>query len=188
MRKKRSILCAGIIALTAIQCTKTEASDPFLIQQGQIGKLIKETTVAALDSVYASDSIVKRIGEGDYVYANKDKYLIYEKGGKHLLTLTPAQQYDSTEIITNIRIIDPRFKTDKGLHVNSTFKAIKEQYTISKINTTFNNILVFVDEIDAYFTIDKKELPQALQQLNTPIKAEQIPDTAKIKYFMIGWE
>ena len=50
-------------------------------------------------AVDANDSLVKRIGEGDYVQAGDDKYLIYEKGGKQLITLTPRQQHDKTEKI-----------------------------------------------------------------------------------------
>lgn len=184
MRKR--ILVGLAIAILTVQCKKEP--DPFLIQKGQIGKLQKTTTVGELDSIYASDSIVKSAGEGDYVYANKDKYFIYQKGGKHLLTLTPVQQHDSTETIEHIQILDPRFRTAKGIHINSTFKDIKDQYVISKITATFNNILVFVDEIDAYFTIDKKELPKALQQPNVTLEAQQIPDNTRIKYFMIGWE
>ena len=49
-------------------------------------------------------------------------------------------------------------------------------------------MVVFVDEINGFFTIDKKELPSELRlDMNKNIEALNIPDTAKIKYFMIGW-
>lgn len=183
---RKTILWIIVTALLAVQCKQEQ--DSFLIQKGQIGKLLRETTIKELDSVYASDSLVKRVGEGDYVYTNKDQYLIYEKGGTHLLTLTPAQQHDSTETIAHIQIMDARYKTVEGISINSTFKDIEERYTITKMSTTFNNILIFTDEIDAYFTIDKKDLPPALQQLGSEIKMSQIPGKTKIKYFMVGWE
>ena len=182
---KKSIFL-GIIITCLASCAKKE--DPFLIQKDQIGKLTKEITVQQLDSIYANDSLVKRIGEGDFVQASDDKYLIFEKGGKQLLTLTPRQQHDVNEKIKTIQIHDPRFKTDKGLTLKSTFKDIRENYKIRNIHNTFRNILITVDG-NEYFTIDKKELPEDLRyDINLNIEAIQIPDAAKIKYFMINWE
>lgn len=173
-----------LFLLTA--CAKKQ--DPFLIGKGNIGKLSKEITVAKLDSVFANDSLVKRIGEGDYVQAGTDSYLVYEKGGKHLLTVTPAQQHDTTETIETVRVIDPRFRSAKGLGTTSTFKDIKDNYKISDIQNAINSIVVFVNEIDAFITIDKKELPANLRyDSSIKIEAVQIPDEAKIKYFMLGW-
>ncbi|WP_046758337.1 hypothetical protein [Kordia jejudonensis] len=182
----KKFLFLGIIMISLASCAKKE--DPFLIQKDQIGKLHKEITVQQLDSIYANDSLVKRIGEGDYVQAGDDKYLIYEKGGKQLLTITPRQQHDTNEKIKTIQIHDDRFKTAKGISTKSTFKDIRENYTIKNIYNTMNTIVVIVDS-NEYFTIDKKELPEDLRynpSLN--IEAVQIPDAAKIKYFMINWE
>lgn len=174
------------IAASLWSCAKKQ--DPFLIDQNQIGKLHKSTTVKQIDSIYANDSIIKRIGEGDYVQASDDKYLIFEKGGKQLLTLTPAQQHDSNEKIKTIQIHDERFKTKKGITLKSTFKDIKENYTIKYIHNTFRNIVVTVDG-NEYFTIDKKELPEDLRyDSSLNIAAVQIPDTAKIKYLMVSWD
>ena len=45
-----------------------------------------------------------------------------------------------------------------------------------------------VDEINAYFTIDKNELPEDLRyDMNKKIEAISIPPTAKIKDFFIQW-
>lgn len=182
---KKSLLF-GIIIVFLASCAKKE--DPFSIQKDQIGKLTKEITVQQLDSIYANDSLVKRIGEGDFVQAGDDKYLIFEKGGKQLLTLTPRQQHDVNEKIKTIQIHDPRFKTVKGLSLKSTFKDIREQYKIKNIHNTLRSIVITVDG-NEYFTIDKKELPEDVRyDINLTIEAIQIPDTAKIKYFMINWE
>lgn len=182
----KKALFLGIIIACLASCAKKE--DPFLIQEDQIGKLYKEITVQQLDSIYANDSLVKRIGEGDYVQAGDDKYLVYEKGGKQLLTLTPRQQHDKNEKIKTIQIHDSRFKNTKGITTKSTFKDIRENYAIKNIYNTMNTIVVIVDS-NEYFTIDKKELPEDLRynpSLN--IEAVQIPDAAKIKYFLINWE
>lgn len=176
----------GISIACLASCAKKE--DPFLIKKDQIGKLYKDITVQQLDSVFANDSLVKRIGEGDFVQAGDDKYLIYEKGGKQLLTLTPRQQHDVNEKIKTIQIHDPRFKTEKGLTSKSTFKNIRENYKIKNIHNTLRNIVITVGG-NEYFTIDKKELPEGLRyDTKLDIDVLQIPDAAKIKYFMINWE
>ena len=56
------------------------------------------------------------------------------------------------------------------------------------IQNTINNLIIYVDEIDAYFIIDKKNLPIELR-LGTEIKIKKIniPTESKIKRFMVGW-
>src|SRR5690606_5932547 len=188
----RKIVLLIILAVLFLHCKKEEPKEeryPYLIEAHQVGKLKKGTKVCELDSVFASDSIVKRIGEGDYMFADEDQYLIYDSIGKHLLTLTPAQQHDVYANIENIRIMDERFKTEGDLSINSSFADIKKNYEISKIQNTFNNLVVFVDELNAYFTIDKKQLPEHMRfDMNAKIDTTTIPGTAKIKYYMLGWE
>ncbi|WP_046745053.1 hypothetical protein [Kordia zhangzhouensis] len=179
-------LFLGIIAASLVSCAKKK--DPFLIETNRIGKLYKDITVKQLDSVFSADSIVKRIGEGDYVQAGSDTYLIYEKGGTQLLTLTPTQQHDENEKIKNIQIHDARYKTAKGISLESTFKDIRDNFKIKYIHNTLKNLIITV-EGNEYFTIDKKELPEDLRyNMNLSIEAIQIPDKAKIKHFMINWE
>ena len=73
--------------------------------------------------------------------------------------------------------------------LNSTFKDIKDNYSIRKVITSMNNVVILLKDSDMYFTIDKKELPSSLQYGSSRnIEAVQIPDKAKIKYLMIGWE
>ncbi len=183
MKKKYLYALATIILLASCNTDK----DPFLVAKGQIGKLTAVNTIKDLDSIYKEDSLVKIPGRRDYRFGNNDKYLIYEKGGKHLLTIVPSS--DSIQAIQNIRVFDDRFKTIKGVSLNSTFKDLSGLYTISKVESVLNNIIISIDEIDAYFTIDKQELPAELRFDRTKkIEAVHIPDNAKIKYFMLGWE
>ena len=47
----------------------------------------------------------------------------------------------------------------------------------------------FIDDLNIYISIDKKELPAELRyDTETKIQAAQIPDDAKFKYFMISWD
>ncbi len=168
-------------------CNKKDPQ--FSIEKGRVGILLKGTPTEKLDSIFRLDSLVKLTDEGNYTYVNKNRYVLYDSQGNHLLTMTPAKTKDSIEVVENIRIYDPRYSTDTGITINSTFKDIKDHYTVSRITNSINNILVFVNELDAYFVIDKKELPENLRyNINTNIQEVQIPDAAKIKYFMIGWQ
>ncbi|WP_298514177.1 hypothetical protein [uncultured Kordia sp.] len=179
-------LFLGLIVACLTSCAKKE--DPFLIQKDRIGQLSKDVTVKQLDSIFANDSLVKRIGEGDYIEAGKDRYLVFEKKGRHVFTLTPRQQHDENEKIKTIQIHDSRYKTAKGISLNSTFKDIRENYKIKNIYNTMKNLVITVNG-EEFFTIDKKELPEDLRyDMSLTIEAIQIPDIAKIKQFMINWK
>ena len=70
----------------------------------------------------------------------------------------------------------------------NTFKDIQDNYKISRIDNLINSVVVTVNEINATFTIDKKELPANLGfDMKLKIEATHIPDGAKIKYFFINW-
>jgi hypothetical protein len=52
-----------------------------------------------------------------------------------------------------------------------------------------NNVVIFIQNSDIYYTISKEELPASLRYVgSTNIEAVQIPDKAKIKYVMVGWD
>ena len=88
------------------------SSNDYKIEKGKIGKLNKEIIVQQLDSIYKNDSIVRRIGEGDYMFSGDDKYLIFSTNKNHLLTLTPRNQHDSNETIETIEIVSNLFTTN----------------------------------------------------------------------------
>lgn len=174
-----------IILLITVSCEK-EIDKTYLITSNSIGKLEKGSLARDLEIIFDQDSIVKdtvKLLQG----FGATKIKVFEKSGNHLLTLTPSS--DSIPTIENINIRDARFTTENGIGINSTFKDIKEKYTIKKIQTSLNNVVVFVKNSDVYFTIDKKELPSSLQYASSVnVEAVQIPDAARIKYMMVGWE
>ena len=147
----RTVLSTLVCLFLLVQCTE-EKDNSFLITVDSVGKLQKTSLVKDLESVYTLDSIVGDPSFGaktknPFVAANgipqpsdsllntwssSKKIKIFEKGGAHLLTLTQSE--DSIPGIENIRIFDPRFKTDKGIGLNSTFKEIKDTYPIQKLS------------------------------------------------------
>ena len=181
----KNLLLALIIIASIASCAKKQ--DPFLIEKHNVGNLTDSTQVKEIESVFLNDSVVKFVG-GDEFTGNINNIDIYDKAGNHLLVLTPNEALDSTAVIDNIRIIDSRFRTSKNITTLSTFKDVKDSYKINRIDNLINSININVNELNAYFTIDKKELPASLRfDMKMNIEASQIPDDAKIKYFMINW-
>ena len=181
---KRSIVSLAIITLLMVQCQNDNTQ--FLITKDSVGKLTRNTLTSELQMVFTQDSVVSDADTLN-IGGNAKSIKVYEKGGAHLLTLTPDAE--SIQKIKNIRVYDSRFKTAKGVGLTSTFKDIRDNYQIRKIVTSINNVIIFLKDSDIYFTIDKQELPSSLRYgASTNIEAVQIPDGAKIKYMMVGWE
>ncbi|TRO65618.1 hypothetical protein [Christiangramia sabulilitoris] len=184
MYKKALVILGLCVSITS--CTSDE-ENPYLITSKQVGPLKKEIKINQLDSIFKNDSIVRQTS-GPQDFRTTDEIKIYTRDGEALMSLEPLQEFDSTSTVGYIRILDARYETKDGLTVNSTFKDIVENYNISRIENTINSAVVFIDEINAYITIDKNQLPTNLRyDTDSKIMASQIPDNAKIKYFMIYW-
>ncbi|GAB4161826.1 MAG: hypothetical protein Tsb0033_19870 [Winogradskyella sp.] len=184
---KNTIFTILIVIMLITSCSKEKPVDPFLIKKHHIGLLTDSTTVKELDAVFSNDSVVRYVA-GDEFTGSVNIIEIFDKSGKKLLDLSPKEALDSTSVISSVRINDERYRTEKNISLLSTFKDIKDNYKISKIDNLINTVVVSVNEINASFTIDKKELPSSLRfDMDATIDPIQIPEKAKIKYFMIHW-
>lgn len=182
--KKTILLLTAVVSLFS-SCKKE--INPFLISKQNIGYLTDSTQVKDLKSVFINDSIYKYIS-GDEFTGNINDIEIYEKGGAPLLVLSPSQSLDSTATFRTIKIVDPRYTTAKGLTTQSTFKDITDNYKISNIQNTLRSIIVSINEINAYVTIDKNELPANMRfDMDLKIEAIQIPEEAKLKSLYLYW-
>ena len=174
-----------IISLVFIQCGK---ENQFLIEKGSVGSLNKQTSILELNTIFKMDSIVSNYPDEsskDKIFSlDKEAYIIFSKEGKKLLEIVPTNQNDSLSKIRSIQIFNSNYITDKGISLKSTFKDINENYMVNKVETTLTSATLFLDELNATISIDKKELG-----LNTfsreEVSIDQIPDIAKIKYFTI---
>jgi hypothetical protein len=183
---KKTLIIGVLAGLLFAQCA--EENDPYLIQNGQIGPLTKQTQMKQVDSIFALDSIVA-LSSIENALGTQGEVEIYEKGGKKLLLLSPQNESDPNSVITNIQIFDARFKTEKGLNLNSTFADVKANYEVVGIQNAINSVVVFLKDSDVYLTIDKRELPGNLRyDYSAKVEVTQIPDAAKFKYMMIGWD
>lgn len=182
---QKTILFALVI-IGCISCTDSK-KDKFLLAKNQVGIVNSITQVYEIDALYQNDSVVRMDLEDRFRTAVQD-IEIYKKGGEELMVLEPREAVDSTSTIKQIQVISPEFKTEKGLGASSTFKDIYENYEIGKIQNTFLSVLISIKEIDAFVTINKKQLPEELRTgSDIEIRASQIPDDAKIENFWMNF-
>jgi hypothetical protein len=152
-----------------------------------VGYLNSTTLINELPDIFKNDSIVSNLSEGalgDNYFQDDDEYLIYSKNGKHLLTIVPKEQLDSTSTIKSIQIFDDRFQTTTGLNIRTSFSDLRANNAIDKIESSFYSATLFIDELNATIAIDKEELGLKAFS-NQKVTIEQIPDLAKMKSFIV---
>ena len=182
----KKIIFIVFVSFLFIECK--EEKNPFLVSNDAVGLLTRGMTIKKIDSVFSRDSIVKLYTQNDEL-PTQGEVEIFEKNGTKLLSISPITNNDPDALISNFQFFDPRYKTDKGLNLNSTFKDIKTNYKISNIETTISTVVLFLEDSDFFINIDKKELPENLRyNPNLEIDITNIPDEAKIKYFMLSWK
>jgi len=181
----KKIILIALTSISFIQCSKKET--PFLIQKDSIGVLQKNYTIKQIDSVFANDSIVKHVA-GDEFTGNSSDIKIYEKGGAHLLSLSPSESLDENAKINIVTIHDARYKTADNISLASTFKDFKTHYEVLKIDRILNSINIEFKNQDFYITIAIDELPSAYKfDYSRTIDVASIPDAAKIKSMRLDW-
>ena len=181
----KSISISILTLLLFIQCA--EEKDAFLISNSTVGNLTIGMKIKQIDSIFAMDSIV-RLNPRQNESSTVGEVEIYEKGGEKLLLISPRDNYNPESLISSFQFFDDRYKTIKGLNINSTFKDVKDNYKIANIETTLSTVVVFLEDSDLFINIDKKELPENLRyNPNFVIEAVNIPDEAKIKYLILSW-
>ncbi len=182
----KKIIAIVSVTLLFIECK--EEINPFLISNDSVGALTRGMTIKEIDSIFPQDSIVKLYTQNEEL-PTQGEVEIYKKNGTKLISISPATNNDPDALISNFQFFDPRYKTDKGLNLSSTFKDIKANYKISNIETTISTVVIFLEDSDLFINIDKNELPENFRyNPNLVIDITNIPDEAKIKYFMLSWK
>jgi len=180
------IVIAGFLSL--ISCQK---QSEYLIEKGKVGKVDQETMIKDLADIYAKDSLVVELSEMEVTdienqkkyFRDEDKYKVYSKEGKHLLSITPIKQHDSLSKIKSVEIYSNKYKTKKGISLYSPFKDIRAEYKVSVTNTLLS-AHIDVDELNATMSIDKKDI--GINDFNRDyINANQIPDLVQVKHFTV---
>jgi len=182
---KKITLLLVVLALS-IQCSR---ENEYLIENGKVGLVNKETTVNDLKTIFENDSIVSQLSNGSISQLNgffggTDQYDVYSKTGEKLLEIVPEKSNDSTSKIKSIQIFSDKYKTASGLNLKSVFKDIHSNYVIDKVETTLTSATLYIDELNATIAIDKEDL--GIKKFSREeITVDRIPDTSKLKYFTI---
>jgi hypothetical protein len=179
-------ILAILLAALFINACATDKNE-FLITNGAIGPLKKDSPIKAVDSLFANDSIVK-LSPLSNALGTQGQVEIYDREGNKLLLISPDDEKDPNSLISDVLVFDTRYATKAGFNPGSTFKDLKAQYEIKAVENAINAVIVFLKDSDIWVTIDKKQLPEEIRyNFNAKVEATQIPDEATFKYFMIGW-
>jgi len=175
-------------ALLLIICSScTHKVSETLIAKNQLGLITPETKISELSSILVSDSIPELNEDNDLL---PDSVIdVYNETGELSLIIEPDYLSDSLVTIDEIRILDSKYKTKKGLSIDSNFKMIYENYKIDNIQNSINNVILSIHDLGAYIVIDKKHLPSEIRfDTEVKIEANQIPNEAPIRYFWLRFE
>src|SRR5699024_6848189 len=124
----------------------------YLITKNSVGHLTKGTRVNQLDSIFSQDSVlVKRVNRR---FSEGNTIVVYGENHHEQLLLKPAQRFDSTSVIASVEIVDTLYQTRDGLRLGGDFKIAESHYRISRIENILGAAVVFLDDLNVYFTID----------------------------------
>ena len=177
-----------VVCLFFVSCSKSDRT----IGLNKVGAITNNTTIQDLEELFKNDSIVSRYSEGDLGNINtfvldNDTHLIYKKGGELLLSISPVNPLDSVSKIKSVTVFGQEYKTKAGVHALSSFKEVNVNHQIEKLEASFHSVTVFVKDINATFTLDKKDLGIKTFTLGNIDKA-QIPEDVKFTSMTVWLE
>lgn len=162
-----------------VQCGKEDN----VIRKKQLGEINHKTTIAELDRIFAKDSVGK-YPEGEELIR---EYKVFDELGEAALVFVPRIENDSMKSLELVKIYSEVYTTEKGISTASTFKDVAGQYSIDKIEPSFSSAILFIDELNATISLDKKDLK--IEEFDMrEIREDQIPDLARIRYITLWFE
>ena len=177
MKKLIAVLVLGILF---IQCGQDNSK---LIEKSQLGKINKSTSIEELDKMFKNDSIEK-LPKGEELTR---QYSVFGVDSKPILVFVTKLENDSIKGLELVKIYSDSYLTEKGISTASTFGEVSENYSINKIEPSFSSAILFIDEINATISLNKKDLN--LDEFDMrPIRQDQIPDEASINYITLWFE
>jgi hypothetical protein len=175
--------------ILAYSCSNgQEIKDNFLVTETNVGIFKKGMTVNDLLEL-VDDNQIKKVVEYDDYEASYDDYQYFDSNQNHLLTLTPTIQDDNNSKINTILILDKRYKTDKQIGLSSTYADLKGSYKITDFAPDLEHIVLKVDELNAWFGINKSQLLENWwDDIRKEIDKSKIPNNATFDSFVVQWE
>ncbi|KAA9326005.1 hypothetical protein [Adhaeribacter soli] len=169
------------IATTPKPDPKIIEAEQYTLTTGHAGKIKLNMSSDSLKAMVPAENLktVQRVLEGV-------PYTAYElrnaQSGNQLLLLAEESCANQNCTIFRIRVVSPKFKTDKGVRVGSTFADVKNAYPLSFIGIGESDYVAVSDENKMTFTLDITHFPP--KEL-AKVKPEEIPDSTKVTSIML---
>lgn len=177
-------LLSFVLVAVLISCS---SENPYLIDKNKVGNLTHEVLISELEGIF-EDYEIKGLNPDPSARYIAGDVEVFNPEGELVLVIEPTTSNDDAKI-KSVRVLSEQYKTKHGLNTASTFEVIEKNYSISSIQSTISEIIVSIEEIDAFVTIRKTELPTELQfEMEEEIKSTQIPSKAKLKGFWVNFE
>ena len=169
-----------LLSILFVQCGQDKDT---MILKSQLGEITKDTSIEDLDKIFKNDSVEKFPLKSDI----KREYRVYGADGKMSLSFLTHVQNDSIKGLELVKIYSDRYLTEKGISTKSSYKDVADNYSIDKIETSFSAAILFVDELNATVLLNKSDLN--LDEFDMrEIRADQIPDEARINYISLWFD
>lgn len=160
---------------------KVVEAEQYIIKPGQAGQIRINMSADTLKQMIPAENLktVQRELEGV-------PYTAYElrnaNTGNQLLLLAEESCANQVCTIFRVRVISPKFKTEKGIRVGSTFAEVKNNYPLSFIGLGETDFVAVSEENKMTFTLDIANFPP--KHLDK-IKSEEIPDSTRVTSIML---
>lgn len=192
MRNIFIILWILMIGVSCTPSTKHQTADTekeeFLIAPNQVGNIKKGMTIKDLYSLFSENQIKKIKTKSELTADATDNFYIYDKQNRLLLIASPQTKNDEGSRITRIVIKDKRYKTEKGISLQSNVGEIRETYENTDYIPSLDEIILFVPEIDANFEINPRNLKHKVWDDSTgTIIADSIPSKTGVTTLAVFW-
>ena len=129
------------------------------ITNNTFGVLTSENSIKDLLSKVPLAQIEQKKEQGEHTDDIYENYTVYSREHQPLFSVSPKGVGNKDERINRILVLNPLFRTEKGVNTLSTFGQIRKAYNLTRIEPDKENIVVIVDAIHGNFSISKKKLP-----------------------------
>ncbi|MHB9027698.1 MAG: hypothetical protein ACYC9O_02905 [Candidatus Latescibacterota bacterium] len=157
-----------------------DVPEDFLLQREKAGRLKVGATVDELNAIYRGfpKNLVDLDREGFFTPAIE----IYLQNHEKMIPSLVAEFRGDEHRIHMIKIIDQRFKTEKGVGVGSTLGDVKKAYRVSRIEWDELGFFAQVEDIGMAFILDAVAPPGWAEKRDPGM----IPDDAKVISIILG--
>lgn len=160
----------------------------FQVTELAVGPIKKGMTVQDVLDLLPEKQINKVLGNGEFLGDEYDDYEIHDEFGKHVLTITPREKDNLKELIVRVAIVDQRFTTTLNVGLDTSYGMIHKMYPNLTVTPDIGSVVISLDDINAWMSIDKKQLPDDWwDEKNKRVNLHKIPLNAKIQSFGVEW-